>query len=76
MATQIKFDYVHGNNTLIVYAEIVQPEPDVGIDERDSYITEVTTKRGKMYNITRDLELLLEVAALEYYQEVRDGDSK
>jgi len=71
----IKFDYVHNNRTLIVHAEIINPEPDVGINERDSFIEEVTTKRGKMYPISRETEINMEVAALEYYQENIAGDS-
>jgi len=63
----IKFEHVHNNKTLIVHAEIINPEPENGIDERDSFIEEVTTKRGKMYQITRELEHELEIAALENY---------
>ena len=66
----IKFNYVHNNRTIIVDAEIINPEPENGINERDSFIEEVTTKRGKMYPITRNLELDLEIAALEKYSEL------
>jgi len=66
----IKFEFVHNNKTLIVHAEIINPEPDVGINERDSYIEEVTTKRGKMYTVSRDTEINMEVAALEKYTEL------
>ena len=64
----IKFNYVHNGRTLVVHAEIINPEPENNINERDSFIEEVTTKRGKMYPITRQLEHDLEVAALEHYQ--------
>ena len=64
----IKFDYVHNGRTLVVHAEIINPEPESNINERDSFIEEVTTKRGKMYPITRQLEHELEVAALKCYQ--------
>ena len=56
---RIKFDYVHNNRTIVVHAQI--------IDGCDSYIEEVTTKRGKMYPATRQLEIDLEVVALKKY---------
>lgn len=65
----IKFDYVHNNRALVVSAEIINPEPESNINERDSFIEEVTTKRGKMYTIDRNLEHNLEIAALEAYND-------
>ena len=52
-----------------VSAEIINPEPEVGIDERDSFIEETTFKNGSIFWPTKKENDELRVAALEEYCE-------